>query len=725
MFSINCLEITVSKEVWDNPEFQKNNRSIYKNLLSNDDYSKFEQDHPRKPFYKRFMFNKYFRFTPNDVLEKNPDCHFPSNFFGDNINVQAIVGENGAGKSSLMDLMYMAINNFAFMFERGEEFQAARKLYWIKDLSVNLYFSLIEDRERPDVEYRLKCTPQTTILQIKEENSYIDFTDTHTSANGKFELGKDSIQSRYALYGLLWDFFYTIVSNYSLQSFVISNYSSNCILYSKKDDEQNSSIFKYCDNITSTLPEYQYSEGKAVWIESIFHKNDGYICPIVLNPKRDKNGINIERELSLAKYREIALLLWAQRNNKDFINGYQLQRIDFKFDEDYILEKTGKSSIEEVLNDIDEQISHTDGTNIYLPSFANWLISIGNFDLSKDSPKLARIALAYLIYKIKSIVKYPSYYDFSEGQTKSIYKDEKTTYEQAEVNLRELLAEIQKDESHSVTKIKQTINFLQYDWLSDDEKTTDVTNWYSNIFEITTYYKNYPLLSDKLDDIINNLPPPFFKYDIYLSKKINNIPSGNPINIKELSSGEQQLIQNISTHIYHIRNLISIIESNKRQTPEKIRPEYRNINLVFDEMEICFHPEYQRQFVNHLIEIIKNMGLNEQCSFNIFLITHSPFVLSDIPRSNILYMQSEEDKDKELPKYTFAQNIGEMMYDSFFMEKTIGDFAESKLKDLIKWKQGKNQSMSKEEADAILNAIGDPVIRSLIDEIEKKEASND
>ena len=88
-------------------------------------------------------------------------------------------------------------------------------------------------------------------------------------------------------------------------------------------------------------------------------------------------------------------------------------------------------------------------------------------------------------------------------------------------------------------------------------------------------------------------------------------------------------------------------------------------------------------------------------------------------------MPGRRTEYKELPKYTFAQNIGEMMYDSFFMEKTIGDFAESKLKDLIKWKQGKNQSMSKEEADAILNAIGDPVIRSLIDEIEKKEASND
>jgi len=133
---------------------------------------------------------------------------------------------------------------------------------------------------------------------------------------------------------------------------------------------------------------------------------------------------------------------------------------------------------------------------------------------------------------------------------------------------------------------------------------------------------------------------------------------------------------------------------------------------------------------------------NKNYNINIFIITHSPFVLSDIPRSNILYMQTDEDKDKELPRYTFAQNIGEMMYDSFFMDKTIGDFAESKLKRIIKIRQGRNpdnidekynndeegknlQEKHKKEMEMNLTLIGDPVIRSLIEEIEYKEASND
>ncbi|MCQ2082689.1 MAG: hypothetical protein MJZ11_13665, partial [Lachnospiraceae bacterium] len=403
--------------------------------------------------------------------------------------------------------------------------------------------------------------------------------------------------------------------------------------------------------------------------------------------------------------------------SQNFINGYDLQRIDFRFNKEYILQKIGKNSIDDVLRDIDNQISHPDEVIIYEPSFANWLMSIKNFNISQDSPKLVRIALAYLIYKIKSIVKYPTYFKYSKKQEKSIFDKDNSNSSQTEENLRNLLEDIQKDQSHSVTKIKQTINFLQHDWLGDDSKATDVSNWYSQKFDDIDYYRNYPLSYDNLDDIINNLPPPFFNYDIHLTK--NPLHSA-PINIMELSSGEQQLIQTLSTHIYHIRNLESIIKSNKEQNPINVRPEYRNINLVFDEMEISFHPEYQRQFVNHLTTTIKNMDLNKECSFNIFLITHSPFILSDIPASNILYLEDGSPNAKK-DRLSFAQNIGDMMYSSFFMEKTIGEFAESKLKELIKFKRGKNPSMLQSEADAILKSIGDPVIRSLIEEIEAND----
>ena len=45
-----------------------------------------------------------------EIIDKDETGEFyPKNFFGDNINVTAIVGENGSGKSSLLE--YLNTNN--------------------------------------------------------------------------------------------------------------------------------------------------------------------------------------------------------------------------------------------------------------------------------------------------------------------------------------------------------------------------------------------------------------------------------------------------------------------------------------------------------------------------------------------------------------------------------------------------------------------------------------
>lgn len=151
------------------------------------------------------------------------------------------------------------------------------------------------------------------------------------------------------------------------------------------------------------------------------------------------------------------------------------------------------------------------------------------------------------------------------------------------------------------------------------------------------------------------------------------------IDYRQLSSGEIQLIQTISTHLYHVMNLISSLDCASK---------YKCFNMIFDEVEISFHPEYQRLFISRLISALTAMNVNSSHFINIFIVTHSPFLLSDIPLKQILFLEDGTAKKKIMN--TFAGNIGEMMYDSFFMKSTIGEFSEEKLKRIIRIRQGKN-----------------------------------
>lgn len=58
-----------------------------------------------------------------------------------------------------------------------------------------------------------------------------------------------------------------------------------------------------------------------------------------------------------------------------------------------------------------------------------------------------------------------------------------------------------------------------------------------------------------------------------------------------------------------------------------------------------------------------------------------PFVLSDIPSSNILYLS--RDKDDKLRHSTFAANIHDLFDDAFFLPNTMGTIAQRKVEELV------------------------------------------
>lgn len=587
------------------------------------------------------------------------------NLYGDNINICALVGKNGSGKSSLLDILYRLANNFGYLLFRGVVMPGAETPKYLKQIYASIKFKLNETY------LELKC--EDTKMYLKENSDIVWYDEysgepINNNAEGKLKGDFDAFTSSdkdNKIIKTASKFFYTIVTNYSIQSFNYDDY-----------------------------------EDEGEWLHNVFHKNDGYSHPIVLNPFRTTSGIDIENEGELTNYRLSAILLKDQgiikenKEKKSFIDGYHLKRLEYHYSPfkyySNIFDslKDGDSEKEEHKeDDASSLIKFINGkfleafkikgscTNLILNKF------ISNLQLSDESPLSFKTACVYLVYKVLSSTKYPGYAKYF-----SHYHKYEKCLDANPVNsdFENFLEEIKSDQSHIANKLNQTIQFINEYKELEERIGTPPLNDENSMFNFLSYIGERKL-PNNITDIMRELPPPFFKVKILLCKKSQQNKEEEEIAFNKLSSGEKQFAYMMSTYIYHLANLESITPKKTEISlhSETGRVNYRMINLVFDEMELCFHPEYQRTFVNNLISYIQRMELNKTFSFNIILTTHSPFILSDIPACNILALKDGEPDELFKNEKTLAANIYDILNNGFFMSNFIGEFSSRLLGEII------------------------------------------
>lgn len=187
-----------------------------------------------------------------------------------------------------------------------------------------------------------------------------------------------------------------------------------------------------------------------------------------------------------------------------------------------------------------------------------------------------------------------------------------------------------------------------------------------------------------------------------------NIENNNPT---LLSSGELAIL-NIFSRLYD-----AIVVK-----PKTFANLYSPTLLLLDETELGLHPEWQRQYISvllHFLQSLTKKGKTEKqgqgevsgLSFQIVLASHSPILLSDIPRACSNYLGANEKIEE-----TFASNIFDLYRDSFFMKDGLmGAFAEKKVNSLLRRIQN-NKNVNKNE----IEMIGDKRIRRYLQyEMEK------
>jgi energy-coupling factor transporter ATP-binding protein EcfA2 len=135
-----------------------------------------------------------------------------------------------------------------------------------------------------------------------------------------------------------------------------------------------------------------------------------------------------------------------------------------------------------------------------------------------------------------------------------------------------------------------------------------------------------------------------------------------------------------------------------------------NTLLLVDEHEQGLHPEWQRQFIKHLCELIdartRTLGKTQ-----VILSSHSPFVISDLPNACVNIVGGSIPETER----TFGGNLLDLLLSPLFMERTTGEFAVEKVQ---KWLGQIKKSRNVAALEAMrsdFELVGDSLLRSYLD----------
>lgn len=642
-----------------------------------------------------------------DIISQNSFTNVNS----PDICISAIVGENGSGKSSLIEFYMRLVNNFAAAtLGEYQTNPGSQHLHYINNI-VGEYYYMIDD-----IPYRLKVESRNVILEsysatgriLNEMREYFlnntadifdnemnnSFVEDDMSESPMQEWRFPNLTSKSKndnlLNKLYSHFFYTYISNYSIYAYNTTDYQQ----------ESNSDRL---EELIRREKKKTYEVEYRNWLNGIFHKNDGYQTPIVLSPFRTRGNMNINTENILSRERLITLLIMPESQFR-VINGH-LEVIGFKLS-NRMIEYNAKY-LNRHLGFVRLQQRGFDKFKGLIVKYWGEMIAENLTDFS-NMRKNYETAIGYLVYKTLKISKqYKQYNRFFRDHQNIAYKID-------EEALRKLIIRMSIDHSHITRKTHQTLAYIvygKYDY-NGDFHSFDINKTSTNTADIlkcekekveTGIGKNFIYSVEEL------VPPPFYNIQIELRDK----DSGSPVLFETLSSGERQQAYSISAFLYHLSNLDSVWKDSNKQ-----RIAYKHINVVMEEIELYFHPELQRTYIKNLLEGIKQIQIPNIRSIHICFVTHSPFVLSDIPSRNILALKiNSADVMEKTHLSTFGANIHDILKDSFFLTKgAIGAYAELTIKSIIQEMEDakKNRKADDTRIHEKIMLIDEPIIRNVL-----------
>lgn len=563
---------------------------------------------------------------------KDDDDHI----FPKNINLTVIVGENGSGKSSVLEQLILLFN---ISSQPGTE---KKPKAW----------ALVYDNQRKWID-----------IKYIGKNSFVE-----NIPFDKINLDNDIIRQNSIT-------FFDKKYYFNNSRHIKSEYYN--LFYNPSIELVSSSFLQYIgDNLKN-----QYGA-----IYDLDFKPDR--INIFAFPSKKNSHIDIkknENNIILAMYKSIEIL--------------KINNIEFKLDELLNNNKLNftPSKVDFVFNlDDTEYLIKHDNRQIKEILFSQYN------DLSLKSLHAYFIASVLSIAGESYDTKEFEDYFFQDGQIKDYLR--KNYYEQKEqIPKNDTVSPIYKLTKHLLLNIEEfmmlTSNTELANSLKESSKSLNV-----DVVEMAKLIDVLNTLDD--DNILNRqqhnietllkvLPaiPSFIRVNVY---------DGNNVCFNDFSYGEKNLICLVYSLIYYVH-----IVNNKNTT----------INIFLDEIETGLNPKWQKELINILVPFFSNLNI----FLNIIINTHSPFILSDVPKENVIFLEKGEKADIQID--TFGANIHTLLSHGFFMKNDglMGKYAKSRINEVFDNLQNGSKSLSKKQLKSIIDSIGEPFLQTKLKQMYKKE----
>jgi predicted ATPase len=590
--------------------------------------------------------NQGFNFSPrfecefkDGVLTINENKDYVS-IFPDNINITAIVGENGTGKSRLLCAILDNVNEHNISDDRIKPFI---QCYFDKDNKKFIIesYSLLSNESQinsPDIDYELIQVSDTGII----ENS--DFRDKMFFYHYKNDLAYPINDNKYGTY------------NEKIIKFTEPNKPNNKIDLEIEEEKNLKKLLFLIDSTKYSIDENNFFVPYKVWLQK---ENVRFL---------GKNRTNH------SKYIELKNQFKPQNKIKELL---LLENILF------IKNLSEENSDEDLFQDIT------------LPSFD---INTINITQEIDTFRTNFLSLNFQS-KIDECRK-----NIKDNQNRDNYR-----------------------ESLVINEFEKSLNLFE-------NIDTIISILYQEYNE-SIYYPKSELINNNDSNItlIMNLPR-FLKIEL--------IDSRTGVEYSELSTGEKSLLD----VVYSIKNIIELRIKNNLSD---------SIFILLDEIESYLHPNWQKNLIQYIYNFVKIYSID----IHIILTSHSPFILSDIPKQNVIFLEKYDENDDEVKKgnqkigncknvtkdidmKTFGANIHTLLSNGFFMsDGLMGEFAKSKIEEIKKFydfnqkfkakinakgkikERVKKYYLNKKEKSHIQSIIGEKflqtIIKNYLDELEQ------